>query len=78
MFAFNVFHHLNLLYLKLIYFSERRPTLGCQVVVQSEQEKLLLKQARREEKKFNKLLAKEEEVEEEEDNFDPVELRAKR
>ncbi|XP_046669965.1 activating signal cointegrator 1 complex subunit 3-like [Homalodisca vitripennis] len=57
---------------------ERRPTFGCQVVVQSEQEKLLLKQARKEEKKYNKLIAKEEDVDEEDESFDPVELRAKR
>lgn len=75
---FNVLYFYLFLFLMFIpIFTERRPTFGCQVVVQSEQEKLLLKQARKEEKKINKWLAKEEEVEEE-PVFDPLELRAKR
>lgn len=53
----------------------KRPAYGCQVVVQSEQEKLLMKQARKEEKKISKLVTRDEDSE---DEFNPIELRAKR
>ncbi|XP_039287809.1 activating signal cointegrator 1 complex subunit 3-like [Nilaparvata lugens] len=55
----------------------KRPTYGCQVVVQSEHEKQLKKLVRKEEKKVNKMAAGRE-ANDSDEEIDIMELRAKR
>ncbi|XP_071445378.1 activating signal cointegrator 1 complex subunit 3 [Hetaerina americana] len=56
----------------------KRPTFGCQVLVQSEEERTLKKQVRKEEKKILKVAKDIKENEETEIDFNPIELRKKR
>lgn len=57
-----------------------QPQITSQIIVQSEKEKQLLKQVRKEEKKLLKVASKMDGGlnDNEEENFDPVELRAKK
>uniref|UniRef100_A0A1B6DYT0 U5 small nuclear ribonucleoprotein 200 kDa helicase n=2 Tax=Clastoptera arizonana TaxID=38151 RepID=A0A1B6DYT0_9HEMI len=58
---------------------QKRPMLGCQILVQSEQEKLILKQIRKEEKKLGKLAqAYKDDSEDDDIEINPLEMRAKR
>ncbi|XP_051173908.1 activating signal cointegrator 1 complex subunit 3 [Leptopilina boulardi] len=61
-------------------FNNDQPQITSQIIVQSEKEKQLLKQVRKEEKKLMKVASKMDgKIDDtEEDNFDPVELRAKK